>query len=258
MFNESTNRRKPAFAESFYPATKEAIIAHLHKLEREVQNNKEIQANVPAQPVSGLIVPHAGWIYSGKTAMAAYQLLKTHQPKNIILLGPAHRTAVQTAVRDNHAFWETPLGNTSIIQDKDFEVFNPAHANEHSLEVQLPFIQFFAPKSKILPLVIGTLTEEEVIRLASKLREKDYFLIVSTDLSHFHPLAEAQRRDVATIQNIEACDENKLEACGFHALRIAFAHLRPQNRCPHLIHYSTSAEAFGDTTSVVGYASFWI
>ena len=258
MMKESANTRKPAFAGSFYPATQEAIMAHLQKLESAVQNDQEIQANLPAQPVSGLIVPHAGWIYSGKTAMAAYRLLKTRQPKTIVLLGPAHRTAVQTAVRDNHAFWETPLGITSIIQDEDFEVFNPAHANEHSLEVQLPFIQYFAPKSKILPLVVGTLTQEAVTRMASKLKEKDYFLIVSTDLSHFHPLAEAHRRDAATIRHIEACDENKLEACGFHALRLAFVHLRPQNRCPHLIHYSTSAGAFGDTTSVVGYASFWI
>jgi len=210
----------------------------------------------PAE-VSGLIVPHAGWIYSGKTALAAFRLLEKVQPEKIAILGPGHRVLVRSAVRDDHKAWETPLGSSKIIQDEDFETSNHAHAAEHSIEVQLPFIQHFIPGCKILPLVVGQLQEGQAESLAEKLLDKEYFFIISTDLSHFYPLAEAHRRDLQTIKNIEELSEDGTEACGIQPLRIAFALMRKKGRKPHLIDYSTSADASGDATSVVGYASFW-
>jgi AmmeMemoRadiSam system protein B len=258
MSLKSHSIRKPVFAGSFYPATKEAILATLQKLESSQATAEKPPNDKPANHATGLIVPHAGWIYSGKTAMAAYQLLKIIQPKKIALLGPGHRVLVHTAVRDSHTAWESPLGITPLIQDRDFEVSNHAHANEHSLEVQLPFIQYFIPDCEILPLVVGQLNEDQIESLAAKLMNKDYFFIFSTDLSHFHPLPEAHRRDLQSIKNIEELHEAGTEACGIHPLRIAFSLMRKLQKKPHLIHYSTSADAFGDTTSVVGYASFWM
>jgi len=250
--------RKPVFAGSFYPETIAEVEDFIKKLNIGHIGDNNDRNMQRADEVSGIIVPHAGWVYSGKTAMAAYKLLAKIQPAKIAILGPSHRVMVNSAVRDGHKIWETPLGSSELIQDEDFEVSLDAHVNEHSLEVQLPFIQYFVPSCKILPLVVGQLQEEQVKDLAEKLLGKDYFFIISTDLSHFYPIAEAHRRDLQTIKNIEELREVGIEACGLQPLRIAFAMMRENGWKPHLIDYSTSAEAFSDTTSVVGYASFWM
>ncbi len=250
--------RKPVFAGSFYPENKAEAEAFIKKLSPGHLENEEGPEALIQDKVSGIIVPHAGWVYSGKTAMSAYKLLANIQPEKIAILGPSHRVMVNSAVRDAHKTWETPLGSSLLIQDEDFEISVEAHANEHSIEVQLPFIQYFVPDCKILPLVVGSLKEEQVIDLAEKLLGKDYFFVFSTDLSHFYPIAEAHRRDLQTIKNIEELREEETEACGLQPLRIAFALMRKKGLKPHLIDYSTSADAFGDTTSVVGYASFWM
>ncbi len=249
--------RKPVFAGSFYPSTAKEIKAFIEKFNKDHSEQEDYLKQMPAS-VSGLIVPHAGWEYSGKTALSAFRMLEKLQPDKIAILGPGHRVLVNSAVRDDHEAWETPLGTTMLIQDEDFEIFKPAHAVEHSLEVQLPFIQYFVPRCKIMPLVVGQLKKGQVETLAEKLLDKGYFFIISTDLSHFYPIAEAHKRDLKSIENIERLCEEGTEACGLQPLRIAFAIMRKLRKKPHLINYSTSADANGDASSVVGYASFWM
>lgn len=250
--------REPVFAGSFYPAENDAVVELLHKF---YNNSKDVKTgfynNFNCKILHGLIVPHAGWVYSGKTAFLAYQLLKKCKPEKIALLGPSHRQSFQGAVADNHELWETPLGVCSIINDEHFEVNRNVHAREHSLEVQMPFIYHFLPSVKILPLVVGEMTGTLSKHYARQLWEENYFLIISTDLSHFYPLEVAKQKDAKTIENIEEVQENGVVACGINPLRIAFAFMHEHGFTPHLIDYSTSAEASGDTTSVVGYASFW-
>ncbi|MBE0649938.1 MAG: AmmeMemoRadiSam system protein B [Bacteroidales bacterium] len=257
QFGNAT-KREPAFAGSFYPADKSAVLELLHEFDK---NSKDILADFyesfDLSGVHGLIVPHAGWAYSGKTAFLAYQLLKECQCQKIALLGPSHRHLFQGAFADNHDFWETPLGECSIIKDAYFEVSNNTHEREHSLEVQMPFIQYFSPSSRVLPLVVSEMTKSLAGDYAQHLIEENYFVIISSDLSHFHSLEQARKIDARTIASIEEKDGTNIEACGSNPLKIGFALMRERNLTPHLIHYSTSAEAFGDTTSVVGYASFW-
>ncbi len=246
--------RKPAFAGSFYPSTKEEIFRFFHRFRID---HPEEDPPVPAQKqkISGLIVPHAGWVYSGKTAFAAFRLLKQVKPSKIALLGPSHRALFHTVYGDTHDFWESPLGHTPILHDPNFREHPDVHSSEHSLEVQLPFIQYFSPQSTLLPLVVGHLSEDQATDFATLL--EDYFLIISTDLSHYHPLDEAKKIDSISIRNITQLNEQQIDACGIHPLRIAFAYMRKRGLSPKLMDYATSAEAFGDTSAVVGYASFW-
>ncbi len=252
------NIRDTAFAGSFYPADKSAVLDVLREFD---MNSKDILADLYASfdfsGLHGLIVPHAGWAYSGKTAFLAYQLLKECKSEKIALLGPSHRQFFQGAFADNHDHWETPLGNCAILHDDYFEVNNAIHSREHSLEVQMPFIHYFSPSSRILPLVVGEITSSLARDYAHHLLEKEYFVIVSTDLSHYHPLEQARKIDAGTIAAIQERDENNLEACGVNPLKIAFSLMREKGLKPKKIHYSNSADAFGDSTSVVGYGSFW-
>jgi AmmeMemoRadiSam system protein B len=254
MEKENITIRKPAFAGSFYPSTKKEIHTFFQRFEEQLEE-ENLEERKGSAPVSGIIVPHAGWVYSGKTAYAAHRLLQKAKPEKIALLGPSHRALFHTAYRDPHDFWESPLGRTPILPDSRFPVHPTVHDEEHSLEVQLPFIQYFHPDSRVLPLVVGHISETQANEFARLL--DSYFLIISTDLSHYHPLDEARHIDSRSIQNIENLDDRDVDACGINPLRIAFAFMRQRGLRPHLIDYSTSAEAFGDASAVVGYAGFW-
>jgi AmmeMemoRadiSam system protein B len=254
MEEKNSTIRKPAFAGSFYPSTQQEIEAFFRRFELQLKE-EGIEDPTGDAPVSGIIVPHAGWVYSGKTAYATHRLLKKVKPEKIALLGPSHRALFHTAYRDPHHFWASPLGHTQIIHDNRFPVHPLVHDEEHSLEVQLPFIQHFSQESLLLPLVAGHISEAQAGEFAEWLN--DYFLIISTDLSHYYPLDEARQIDSRSIQNIENLDDREVDACGINPLRIAFAYMRQRSLHPHLIDYSTSAEAFGDASAVVGYAGFW-
>ena len=246
--------REPAFAGSFYPATQKAILAFFRQVEEEIAGEEFPAPDKNTQP-AGLIVPHAGWVYSGKTAYVTHRLLKRVNPEKIALLGPSHRSFFHTAYRDMSSHWASPLGNTPLIHDSRFLEHPFVHQAEHALEVQLPFIQHFSPQSRLLPLVVGEISDMQAQEFASFL--EGYFLIISTDLSHYHPLDEARRIDTHTIRQIENLDPGDVNACGIHPLQVAFAFMRQRGLKPRLIDYSTSAEASGDASAVVGYAGFW-
>jgi hypothetical protein len=250
--------RETAFAGSFYPADESAVLDILREFDK---NSKDLVADFyrsfDFKGLHGLIVPHAGWAYSGKTAFLAYQLLKECKCQKIALLGPSHRQFFQGAFADDHDYWETPLGDCAIIKDPYFEASNEIHSREHSLEVQMPFIHYFSPSSMVLPLVVGEITRSLARDYAQHLIEEQYFVIISSDLSHYHVLEQARKIDAKTIESIEERDERNMEACGINPLRIAFSLMREKGLKPKMIHYSTSADAFGDAASVVGYGSFW-
>ncbi len=254
MKKGKTKVRQPAFAGSFYPAGEADILAFFRLTEEET-SGQEFPGPPEDTRISGLIVPHAGWIYSGKTAYVTHRLLKRTKPEKIALLGPSHRAFFHTAYRDMNDLWASPLGNTPIIHDNHFLGHPFVHDAEHSLEVQLPFIQHFSPQSSLLPLVVGHITDLQADEFARWL--EGYFLIISTDLSHYHPLDEARRLDSLSIRQIENLDPADVDACGINPLRIAFAFMRKHNLKPRLIDYSTSAETSGDASAVVGYAGFW-
>ncbi len=250
--------RQQAVAGAFYPAARDDAIDFIKRTE-SVQQEKisRLLKSVGKHKVSGLIVPHAGWVFSGKTSILAYQLLRYKLPKKIALLGPSHHFPINRIFSDGHSYWKTPLGLVKLFKDNFFEDYSTYHAPEHSLEVQTPFIKYYSPESLLLPLLTGQINAAQATDCARHLSEHGYFIIISTDLSHFNDLEEAKRIDADSIRDIGNLSTEHVTACGSNALKVAFEYCRLHGLQPHFIDYSTSSETSGDSGSVVGYASFW-
>jgi AmmeMemoRadiSam system protein B len=253
--------REPAVAGLFYPAEK-----------KELQ--KQVRAFLKGKPAAtkgklkALIVPHAGYVYSGGVAGKGFQLLKGLNPKTeweFILLGPSHTVAFEGAGLSQAEKWKTPLG-TVFISKRANEFLSPflrhfenAHGQEHCLEVQLPFLQEAIEKFSIIPIVAGEIDSEALaIELESKLTEKTVF-IASSDLSHYLSYEKAVEKDQATIQAILELDIEKMEkngdACGKTPILVLMHIAKQKNWKPVLLEYKNSGDTAGDKKRVVGYVS---
>jgi len=258
MKNPGRMVRDAAVAGRFYPEDREGVINFIRYAEQAKEKTiNRVRMIAHEEKVSGIIVPHAGWIYSGKTAITVFPLLEEKQPAKIALLGPSHHFPINRIFADGHSYWDTPIGLIKLFKDNFFDVNTTYHSPEHSLEVQLPFIKYYSGDSTLLPLLTGQISSEGAFHCAEHLAEHGYFIIISTDLSHYHTLEEAQKTDQRTIENIEKLNANHIDACGSDPLKVAAAFCRIKGTHPHLIDYSTSAETSGDTRHVVGYATFW-
>jgi len=228
----------------WYPQNKKELIKVLDKF---LKVNKEIKK------VHGLIVPHAGYEFSGEIAGKAFGLLKDKKIEKAVVLGPSHYVGFE-GVRACEKL-ETPLGKVKIIEN-DFEKVN----YEHSIENQIPFLQKLNPDIEVLPLVVGELSNENAKKIAEKILEIDAVYIFSTDLSHFLAYEKAVKIDKKTIEIIENLDVNnfeKIDACGKFSLLILMHLCNLKNWKPKLIEYENSGDIIDDKNSVVGYASFW-
>lgn len=259
--------RRPAVAGAFYPAQKQTLTDDINEMLAASQpgsNDREISVTPKA-----IIVPHAGYIYSGPVAATAYaELASAHDIiKRVILLGPVHRVPVRgLALPDTDAF-ATPLGEIYIdhtaagmIENMPQVVISAeAHAHEHSLEVQLPFLQTVLDDFKLLPLAVGDATTKEVAEVLNVLwGSNETLFVISSDLSHFLPYQTAQLVDTDTVKNILSLQHTLKheQACGgtpVNGLLLAAKHHRLQ---PHLLDLRNSGDTAGDKERVVGYASF--
>lgn len=259
--------RKPAVAGMFYPKEKEALQKMLASFFQTVDQDRFFQEkikNIKTSDIHGLIVPHAGYIYSGRTAAYTYSLLKKVKPKKILLLGPNHTIPLSGISFADYEAWETPLGKISSavetrITSPPITYENKAHLKEHCLEVQLPFLQHLLKDFQIAPAIVGELTESEIKSFVKLLKEKfdDYFIIISTDLSHYLTQKEAEKEDKKTITSLTNLNSTNLNACGRFPLAVAIELCRFNRWQPRLLQYTTSAEASGDASRVVGYASLF-
>ncbi len=258
------NRIRPAaVAGSFYPTAKQVLEKDVNLLLNEV--NPEKFNHVP----KAIIVPHAGYIYSGLTAAKAYSQLEAAREviRRVVLLGPVHRVPVRGLALPGVDVFETPLGNIELDQEaiatlsgmSQVVVSAAAHAQEHSLEVQLPFLQTVLGNFKLVPLAVGDAIPQEVAAVLDKLwGGEETLIVISSDLSHFLPYYVAQSVDQETVQSIldlhgpishdQACGGTPIN--GF-MLAAKQHHLRPQ-----LLDYRNSGDTAGDKNRVVGYASF--
>lgn len=220
-----------------------------------------------AVPAAGYVVPHAGYVYSGSTAAHAFAALALDPPERILLLGPTHRVYVAGIALAGVDGFETPLG--VVAGDRDLVAAlreSPAvcvrpdvHAEEHSLEVQLPFLQVVAPYVPVVPLAVGDVdaqTVADVIELALDLPGTG--VLVSTDLSHYHPYAEAAGLDAETIERIIALDRTipHDRACGASPLSGALVAAQRHSWAPELLYACSSGDTAGTRDRVVGYAAF--
>ena len=262
-----TERIRPAaVAGSFYPAsperlrrTVEALLAQAHP-------------HAFRGKLRGLIVPHAGYIYSGPVAATGYKTVQSFEFDSsqfgILLLGPAHYVYFVGAATLDVDAWQTPLGLVKSSKELIVQALkrgdlldNPdAHAPEHSLEVQLPFLQVVLPNCTIFPVLTGECDYRELARvLSSYLGELD-LVIVSSDLSHYYPYDEAIQRDAIAHRAIEGLDtrlmEDRVEACGKTAILTLMQIARERGWNAKLLDYRNSGDTSGDKFRVVGYGCY--
>jgi len=221
---------------------------------------KQLKSFIKPNPknIHGLIVPHAGYEYSGAVAGKAYSLIDK-KIKRAIILGPSHQIGFYGIAKIPKI--KTPLGETEIIKSDIRELHGLNY--EHSVFNQVPFLQFIAPEIKILPIVVGNLLEKDAEKIAEQLAKElddETILVISGDLSHFHSYNEAVKIDKNTIKIIEDLDFkkiNELDSCGLYPLLILFHLCKLKNWKPKLIEYKNSGDVIGDKSGVVGYGSFW-
>jgi len=228
------------------------------------------QAVVPDWPPRAVVSPHAGYMFSGVTAGFAWASAarRTGSIKRVLLLGPSHRVPFRGLATSPAARWQTPLGSIDLDQDgaeqlqqlTGLQPMAAAHAEEHSLEVQVPFIQIVFPKAQLLPLVVGDASPSKVAEVIKPYWDDEETLIaISTDLSHFHDYPTAQQIDTRTTQAIEQCDYNAIgpeQACGCRPLD-GLLKLAAEHDCSVItLDQRNSGDTAGDRSRVVGYGAY--
>lgn len=258
--------RKEAVAGTFYPADKEQLKLMLtHYLNDAPQADKVPKA---------IIVPHAGYIYSGPIAATAYaRLLSNNQLiKKVLLIGPSHRVGFQGLALSTADQFSTPLGNIQVATEMVEQLnelpfvhyLDQAHELEHSLEVHLPFLQAVLTDFSLIPVVAGDATADQVCQLIEIFWERDDILVViSSDLSHFHDYQTAQRLDKQTSEIIEKLHYEKLDsfsACGKVPVSGLMALAKKKQLQIKNIDLRNSGDTAGsnDLNRVVGYGSYVI
>jgi len=256
--------RQPAVAGTFYPANPEVLRKMLNVFLDAVQSTTKVP--------KAIIVPHAGYIYSGEIAASAYARLKAgaDKIKRVVIVAPSHRLAFDGLAVSHADFFNTPLGDIPLdkiaIQNLVVLPFvnysDEAHHAEHSLEVQLPFLQTVLHAFKLIPIVVGNATAEQVSQVLELFYDDDEAVIViSSDLSHYHDYATAQELDLETSRKIEQLDYQHLDydsACGRVGVSGLLALAQKKFRQIETIDLRNSGDTAGDKSRVVGYGSYVI
>ena len=246
--------RMPAVSGKFYPSDAD----ELRKMITEYLD----AASVPEMnaKLKGIIVPHAGYLYSGPVAAYGYKLLQNKEPDKIIILGPSHYAPFPGMAEGGYAGWSTPLGIAEAFSIGGLHVYPAVHQPEHSVEVQLPFLQTVLKNDfKVDPILTGMVSPAEG---ADVLEKQDAFFVISSDLSHYEPYSVAVERDRNTVGLIEKLDVDgflaKGDACGKTGISIAMELAKRKGWMIEPLHYANSGDTAGPKTEVVGYAALAI
>jgi len=256
------HNRKMSVAGTFYPVECEVIKKMI----------KEFDAKTKKHALSfrpkAIISPHAGYIYSGFTANAAYRLINTHGIKRVVVVGPSHRVYIKGASISYHDKYETPCGD--IMIDKHYSKklakkyrflhFEDSLHKEHSTETQMPFVQHYFPEAGVVEIVYGEIESSTIVPMVEEiLKEEETFLVISTDLSHFYTQERAKGLDEICLKAVKDLDfeatKEGCEACGLIGVKALLEAAQKNGYKSELIDYRTSADASGDTSRVVGYMS---
>jgi AmmeMemoRadiSam system protein B len=254
--------RRPAVAGTFYPSDATRLTETIDRLLAAASVEDQ---DAPA----ALIAPHAGFMYSGPVAASAYALLarSARRVRRVLVIGPAHRAPLRGMALPRARALETPLGTIDVDQEAVAMVErmpgivcdDRPHAGEHSLEVQLPFLQRVLGDFRVLPVVVGDAAADDVARVIDAfLGEADCITIVSSDLSHFLSYEAARELDRRTADRILAVGPrlDHDQACGASAINGLLVAARRSGLQPRLLDLRSSGDTAGSTDEVVGYAAF--
>lgn len=256
--------REPAVAGSFYPGERD-------ELQRTVRHYLQ-QAGAQGPAPKALIVPHAGYIYSGPIAASGYARLHSAraQIQRVLLLGPAHRVAFRGLATSSASHFSSPLGTVAVdvsalqqLADlPQVQTLDRAHALEHSLEVHLPFLQEALSEFRLIPLVVGDATYAEVAEVLERLwGGPETLIVISSDLSHYHDYATAQQLDRATSEAIEGLQPERIaveQACGRIPVGGLLLAARRHGLQAHTLDLRNSGDTAGPRNQVVGYGAYVI
>ena len=255
--------REAAVAGTFYPADPEELRSMLHTYLAESASD--------GSPPKAMIVPHAGYIYSGPVAASGYARLQqaADHIDQVILLGPAHRVAFNGLAASSAAGFKTPLGtiplDSAAISDlltlPQVHIDDEAHRLEHSLEVHLPFLQLILNQFTLVPLVVGDASPEEVCEVIGHFWDRPgTVIIISSDLSHFHDYETAVQLDNKTARAIEGLALEEIShdhACGRNPVNGLLLYARQHGLSVHTVDLRNSGDTAGPRDQVVGYGT-WV
>lgn len=250
------------------------------QIDAYIKDAKVTKEDVPEE-IIGLVAPHAGHRYSGKTAGYAYKTIKGKKIDLIVILSPFHQYMPGDLITTAHKAFRTPLGEIpvdtnalnkceQVLNEKGIRIHQVSDDPEHSIEIQLPFVQrALGTEFKLLPLMIRSLDDTILKQVSDALfeviRDRSFIVIASTDLSHFFPLDIAEQRDAEMLRRIKAMDPEGVlsaekngdaSACGAAAVAVMlWIAKKAGGKKAYVLNYSTSADSAGDKTSVVGYGS---
>ena len=262
--------RSPVVAGQFYPGSEASLVKNLNSLIPDIQPGEKKEA-------IAVISPHAGYVYSGGVAGETFGSVKV--PENVVILGPNHTGyGVPVALMD-HGAWEMPMGRVEINRkladaiaesSSQIQVDEVAHRFEHSLEVQVPFLQYMQKNLAIVPLVVSHVSYQTCVSVGNGLAEavkkygKPVLIVASTDMTHYESRESAGSKDGMALERILSLDpeglyntvvNNRISMCGIMPTTVTLiATLALGAKHAELIRYTDSGEASGDTSKVVGYA----
>ena len=258
-----TQTRMPAVAGLFYPADPRELRATVVGL---LASAPAVAASAP----KAIIVPHAGYPYSGPVAATAYAYLRPLRGRvtRVVLLGPSHRVGFEGLALTSAGSYATPLGDIPVdtavsrqLMDlPQVQVFDDAHAREHSLEVHLPFLQEVLGGFTLVPLVVGDATAADVGAVLERLwGGPETLIVISSDLSHYHDYATAQARDRATSRAIESLRHEDIgydDACGRNPVGGLLHVARRRGMTVRTVDLRNSGDTAGTRDQVVGYGAY--
>ncbi|HIC91300.1 MAG TPA: AmmeMemoRadiSam system protein B [Syntrophaceae bacterium] len=265
-------KREPAVADQFYPADKPSLTRQIESFMKEVEAKEDVM---------GVVSPHAGYIYSGRVAGAVFSRINI--PEDVVILGPNHRGYGADCAIMTTGTWNMPHGPVEINSTLAHLMVNnsryladdyKAHLHEHSLEVQVPFIQYVRPDFRLVPITMAKadfkVCEDIGLAIAKAIRDygKKVLMVASTDMTHYESQKDAERKDHRAIKKILELDAKGLletvmahdiSMCGVIPTTIVLVACKTLGATQaHLIEYATSGDITGDYFQVVGYAGLII
>lgn len=263
QIKKSKNTRKPAVAGQFYPQDAQELTSQIKDL---FAASRICQAS----QVKAIIVPHAGYMYSGEVAASAYLTLipQMHKIKRVILIGPAHRVGFHGLATTSASYYSTPLGDVPVdkaainVIESLPQVVNldRAHTHEHSLEVQIPFLQNLLEEFTLVPLVVGDCNSQQVAEVLDLLwGGEETLIVISSDLSHYNSYDDAVQRDRKTSDSIINMQPENIDfddACGRIPIKGLLMVAEKHQLKPQQVDLKNSGDTAGSKDRVVGYGAY--